>query len=153
MKYYLENKERIDAVHKQNSWKYKDYQKRANKEWRKINSGYQNNYTKNRKGNDINFKLTVSLRTRLNSAIRGNYKSGSAVNDLGCSIEELKAHLENRFQEGMSWNNWSKDGWHIDHIRPLASFDLTDKEELKKACHYTNLQPLWAEDNLKKGAN
>lgn len=150
-KYYLENQQEIDSRHKENAHKYKNYQKTANKEWRNNNPGYQNAYTKARKKEDVNFKLTLSLRTRLNSAIKGNYKTGSAVSDLGCTIEELKVYLESQFQEGMSWDNWNKTGWHIDHIIPLASFDLTIESELKRAVHYTNLQPLWAIDNLKKG--
>lgn len=101
--------------------------------------------------NDIQNKLTRLLRNRLYSAVKNNRKDGSAVSDLGCSIEELKKHLESKFTEGMSWDNWSKYGWHIDHIKPLASFDLSDKEQLKRACHYSNLQPLWAKDNLSKG--
>jgi hypothetical protein len=96
------------------------------------------------------FKLTVTLRNRLRAAIRGNFKSGSAVADLGCTIEFLKQYLESLFQPGMTWENYTIDGWHIDHIRPLISFDLTNREELLKACHYTNLQPLWAADNLAK---
>lgn len=100
---------------------------------------------------DINFKLADTLRSRLKHALKGNYKTGSAVKDLGCSIEDLKRYLESKFVEGMTWDNRSKDGWHIDHIRPLANFNLTNKEELLKACHYTNLQPLWAKDNLTKG--
>jgi len=72
------------------------------------------------------------------------------VRDLGCTIDELRTHLETRFSDGMSWNNWTLDGWHIDHIIPLAFFDLTDPEQVKIACHYTNLQPLWAEENLRK---
>lgn len=92
-----------------------------------------------------------NLRSRLYDALKNNQKIGSAVSDLGCSIEELKVHLESKFQLGMTWNNWTKDGWHIDYIRPLASFDLTDKNQVKEACKYINLQPLWAEDNLSKG--
>jgi hypothetical protein len=60
-------------------------------------------------------------------------------------------HLESKFQYGMNWDNWSFEGWHIDHIVPLASFDLTDRKQLLLACHYTNLQPLWAIDNFSKG--
>ena len=100
-------------------------------------------------------KITITsikdvLRSRLNSAIKRDQKSGSAVKDLGCTIEELKLYLESQFEDNMSWDNHGE--WHIDHIKPLASFDLTNEEELKKACNYTNLQPLWAKDNLKKGA-
>ena len=77
---------------------------------------------------------------------------GSAVRDLGCSVEELKRHLEKQFQPKMNWENYGLYGWHIDHIKPLVNFDLTNREQFLEACHYTNLQPLWAEDNLSKGA-
>lgn len=107
--------------------------------------------------NDLNFKLTRRLRSRLYCALDGRIKTGSAVSDLGCTIEELRKHLESDFYpnsttgEVMSWGNWSKSGWHIDHVKPLASFDLANPDEFKKACHYTNLQPLWAHENLSKG--
>ena len=107
-------------------------------------------YYDNKYHTDINFKLAHILRTRLNGAIKNNQKAGSAVDDLGCSIEELKIHLESQFTEGMNWGNHGLYGWHIDHIIPLSGFDLTNLNELKKACNYNNLQPLWAEDNLKK---
>ena len=103
-------------------------------------------------------KLANGLRNRLKNALHGNYKSGSAVRDLGCSIEELKQRLEKQFYtnsetgEMMTWDNYGYRGWHVDHIIPLASFDLTKREQLLKACHYTNLQPLWAKENLSKGA-
>lgn len=107
-------------------------------------------YSKKRRETDIQFKLKGLLGSRLNDVLKGRKKPGSAVRDLGCSIEELKQHLESKFQPGMNWQNHSKTGWHIDHIKPLSYFDLTVREELLKACHYTNLQPLWAIDNLKK---
>ena len=106
---------------------------------------------KHRFHNDIQYKIGSKLRRRLKSALKTNQKVGSAVSDLGCSIEDLKKYLESKFQDGMSWDNYGFYGWHIDHILPLASFDLTDREQFLKACHYTNLQPLWALDNLKKG--
>jgi hypothetical protein len=100
-------------------------------------------------------KLSNSLRSRLSKALTGTIpkrkrKTIRAISYLGCSIEELKKHLESKFQPGMNWNNYSYKGWHIDHIIPLSAFDLTKEEEVKKACHYTNLQPLWWRDNLKK---
>lgn len=111
----------------------------------------QNKYRRERRKEDPEYKLRYYLRTRLNKAIKRNSKVGSAVSDLGCSIKELKEHIEKQFQTGMSWENHAPDGWHIDHIVPLSSFDLTDREQFLKACHYTNLQPLWWRDNLSKG--
>jgi len=96
-------------------------------------------------------RLRNIMRTRLCTALKRGTKSGSAVRDLGCSIQYLIAYLEERFSPGMSWENHAHDGWHIDHILPLSSFDLTDREQFLRACHYTNLQPLWAADNLSKG--
>jgi hypothetical protein len=136
--YYQNNKEKILLICK----KYR------NNNRKKINERRDN-----KKKININFKITCGLRGRIAKAIKGNYKSGSAVKDLGCSIPELKTYLESKFQEGMTWENWGIHGWHIDHITPLDSFNLQNREEFLKACHYTNLQPLWAEENLTKGAS
>lgn len=93
-------------------------------------------------------KIRIRLRQRLYHAIKGDYKTGSAVQDLGCSICYFKKYIESKFTTGMSWDNYGM--WHIDHIIPLSHFDLTDREQFLRACHYTNLQPLWAGDNLSK---
>lgn len=103
---------------------------------------------KQRELEDINFKIKRRLRHRIYCALRFNTKVGSAVKDLGCSIEEFKQYLESKFVESMTWENYGK--WHIDHVVPLDSFNLSNREELLLACHYTNLQPLWAKDNLVK---
>jgi hypothetical protein len=108
-------------------------------------------YAKVRKRTDIGYRLATVLRSRLNKLLRGKVKIGSHVKDLGCSLKELRTYLESKFSSGMSWENYGMHGWHVDHILPLSSFDLTRPEELKLAVHYTNLQPLWAIDNLKKG--
>lgn len=71
---------------------------------------------------------------------------------IGCSIEELKAHLEAQFQPGMTWENYGYWGWHVDHAHPIAAHDLTDPDQQRVAFHFTNLQPLWREDNQKKSA-
>ena len=98
------------------------------------------------------YKIAKLLRTRVGNAIRRfGRKNGSAIKDLGCSVPELKMHLENQFEAGMSWDNHGQ--WHIDHILPLAKFDLTNPEQFRKAVHYTNLQPMWAVDNIRKGAS
>jgi len=99
---------------------------------------------------DPHFKLANRLRSRLRSALKGKAKTGSAVENLGCTLEELRLHLEIDFQEGMTWENWGRWGWHIDHKVPLASFDLSDSTQLLQAVHFTNLQPLWAHQNLRK---
>jgi len=100
---------------------------------------------------DIRFRLGICLRSRLNSAIKRNSKSGSAVADLGCSIDELKLHLERQFDANMTWENWGPY-WHIDHVKPLAAFDLTDREQILQAVHWTNLRPLEKLENIRKGA-
>ena len=109
------------------------------------------NWSAHKRNTDQNFRLKGILRSRVTNALRGiGVKGGSAVKDLGCTVDELVLYLESKFTEGMTWENHKKTGWHIDHIIPLASFDLTDREQFLKACHYTNLQPLWAKDNWKK---
>lgn len=142
--------ERSRRFYKNNKQKLrKSNLERYHKNKEKINK-YHTAYTNKKYNEDINYKLQHNLRTRLNSALKNNSKKGKTISYLGCSIEELKKHLESQFIEGMSWENWSRDGWHIDHIMPLSSFDLSKEEEIKKACHYTNLQPLWARQNLQK---
>jgi hypothetical protein len=150
-KHYQDNKE--------------DYKKRA-KEWKKGNRekvrASENKYYKNNRDkiisrkmefrrNNIQDRLSNNLRKGIGRVIKGQ-KGGSAVKDLGCSIEDFVIYIELKFLPGMNWDNYGKYGWHIDHIVPLVSFDLTDREQFLKACHYTNLQPLWAKDNLSKGA-
>jgi hypothetical protein len=100
---------------------------------------------------DVQYKLACALRTRLGEAIKSNQKSGSAIRDLGCTIPELKRYIESRFEAGMTWKNWSKDGWHLDHEVPLAAFNLSDPVQFKYAVHYSNLQPMWAIENIRKG--
>ncbi len=128
----------------------KDKIKLSGKIYRESNKDKINSYFKNKTKTDIQYKLGKNLRGRLGSAVKNNQKTGSAVKDLGCTIDELKTYLESQFQSGMTWDNWTSDGWHIDHIKPLSSFDLTDRQQFLEACHYTNLQPLWAKDNLLK---
>jgi hypothetical protein len=101
---------------------------------------------------DVNYRISKTLRARLYSAIKSNVKCGSAVRDLGCSIEDFKIYIESKFQPGMTWENHSMAGWHLDHIRPLASFDLQNPNDFRCAFHFSNYQPLWATDNLLKGA-
>lgn len=96
------------------------------------------------------YTLNVKIRARIRMAIKKGAKTGSAVRDLGCSIQDFRKYIESKFQDGMSWDNWGVKGWHLDHIIPVSHFDLSDREQFKQAVHYTNLQPLWAKDNLLK---
>jgi hypothetical protein len=98
------------------------------------------------------FRLVRAVRTRILRGLQGTPKSDKTEEILGCSFYFLRRWLESKFQPGMTWENQGLKGWHIDHIRPCASFDLTDPEQQKLCFHYTNLQPLWAKDNLSKGA-
>jgi len=150
--YRKNNQETAKTTHKKYYKNHKVELKSKAKEFRKNNREKIQITENNRLKIDINFKLRKNLRIRIYQALKGNAKSGSAVKDLGCTIPELKLYLENKFKEGMSWDNWNRTGWHIDHIIPLDSFNLQNREEFLKACHYTNLQPMWAEDNLTKSS-
>lgn len=107
---------------------------------------------KNELATNVHFKLRCAIGKRLNMVIVQNQKGGSAVRDLGCTLEQLKNHLSALFTEGMSWDNWGRGygHWNIDHIMPLSAFDLRDRQQFLLANHYLNLQPLWYEDNMAK---
>lgn len=143
--------------HKEN----KDKIKEQNANWRRKNPDWHSNYyqtnkheinTKHNKRlkkyyhNDINYKIKVLLRNRLNQLI--HRKIDTTISLLGCDLDTFKEYMESKFIEGMSWENIGK--WHIDHIKPCVSFDLTDPDQQRQCFHYTNLQPLWAIDNLRK---
>lgn len=130
-----------------------DNKEKRNKQQREYsykNRDKRNEYLKNKRKEDVQFRIRKNIRDRMRAAMDGRSKSEHTMKLLGCSIEELKIHLEKQFTTGMSWDNYGKKGWHIDHILPCASFDLTNLDEQIKCFHYTNLQPLWAEDNYKK---
>jgi hypothetical protein len=119
--------------------------KEERKEWLR-------SYCRNRYLNDIEYKIQAGIRSRLHKKLKcqNALKCDHTINLLGCSIEELKKYLESKFISGMTWNNYGE--WHIDHIKPCASYDLTLEDEQKKCFHYTNLQPLWAIDNISKSS-
>jgi len=95
-------------------------------------------------------KIAIRCRSRLARVLKKELRSENAIQLLGCSLEDAVKHIESLFKPGMSWSNWNYNGWHLDHIKPLVSFDLTDPEQLKVACHISNLQPLWKNENLSK---
>ena len=113
-------------------------------------TAYQQKYEQRRRQIDPIFRMRKNLRRRLWGVLKGKHNEGSAVRDMGCNSEGLRLYIERLFTEGMNWENYGE--WHIDHIVPISAFDLQNKEEFLRAVHYTNLQPLWAFDNISKGA-
>jgi hypothetical protein len=109
---------------------------------------YQTKYLRIKRKTDSNYRIKHSLSNRVRLALKGNPKLETTMNLVGCSIEFLREHLESKFTIGMNWENYGK--WEIDHIKPCCSFDLSKVEEQRRCFHYTNLQPLWKEDNRRK---
>jgi hypothetical protein len=158
--YYVDNKQYFEDYREKN----KEKSSEQHKQWYLDNKDHRKQYLDDNKGNiktvhakyirdrevwDLNFRLANRLRARLYKITKGLVKAGSAVKDLGCSITELKEHLEQQFQKGMTWDNYGE--WHVDHIRAISKFDLTNRQQFLEACNYSNLQPLWAVSNIIKG--
>lgn len=137
LRYATENKEKEKARRR----RYRDTHKSHLKA--DANRRYRTNW---------NHRLAAVLRARLNGSLNGRRKAAHTQTLVGCSLAELVAHIEQRFAPGMSWANYGYRGWHIDHVRPCASFDLRVPSQQRRCFHYTNLQPLWAADNLRKGS-
>ena len=147
-----------------------------NKKWRKNNPDYEKSphilkrkreyrkttkrkeylrtYYRGIRRENVNYKIAANIRGRIKAGLKAKRANRNLRTPeyLGCSFKYLRHYIESQFTEGMSWDNYGVHGWHIDHIIPCASFDLTDIEQQKQCFHYTNLQPLWAKDNLSKGA-
>lgn len=128
--------------------KTKESQLQKKKVWIENNREKYNSYWVNRKKDDPSFSLLCGMRTRLWGYLKKKNitKRNKTLDIVGCTPELLKEHIEKQFVDGMTWGNRGK--WHIDHIMPLSSAET--EEELYALFHYTNLQPLWAEDNIKK---
>ena len=136
-KEFKENKERYQEAQKQY---YELNKEQINKQTTKY---YVNKYQIDR-----GFRILVICRSRLILALKGKSKSASTKELIGCSTEYLLKHLENQFTEGMRWENYGQ--WQIDHIKPCALYDFTKEENQRECFNYQNLQPLWAEDNMRK---
>lgn len=111
---------------------------------------YKKTWIREKIATDPQFKLTHRLRTRVYNAVKGTVKSATTIELIGCEVEHLMEHLAESFTPGMSWDNYGD--WHVDHIIPCAEFDLTKEAEQRACFNYRNLQPLWAFDNMSKGA-
>lgn len=149
-------KKNRDRVSKEKRQHYRDNKEKYQERQRRWNS--ENRDKLREYWDKANKQFGRKIRSRVSKSLQRNDKQSSTEELLGCSIPELRAHLESQFTEGMSWDNYGRpikddylSGWHIDHIRPMSSFDLDDAEQQKQCWHYSNLQPLWAKDNLSKG--
>lgn len=141
-------------IRRLNTEEGKEYNRIQAKKYRQTEKGKEHvrTYNNEKFKQDIDFKIAKLLRNRILRVLKGNIKSGHTLNLLGCSIDELKAHLEMQFEPGMTWENQGgKDGWQIDHIIPCAKFNLSIPECQRICFNYRNLQPMWAkENNIKK---
>jgi hypothetical protein len=142
-----------DGIIRSREWRKKNPEKFKTgvKRWAKTEAGRISINASKVRGRKRNPEIALKhvVRCRVNMALRKGYKKlRSTRESLGCSIPELKAHIENLFQPGMTWGN--RGEWEIDHIRPCASFDLLDPEQQKCCFHFSNLQPLWRADNRRK---
>ena len=141
-KWAKENPEKIAEYAK------KSYYKHHEKNLKKI---YAAKLERSR--NDPLFRLRNNLARKIHHALtdQGTRKDDFTLELVGCNIPELKKHIEGQFTEGMKWDNYTHDGWHLDHIRPCSSFDFSNKEEVYLCFNWRNLQPLWSLENTAKG--
>ena len=155
--YYQKNKEKKAAYNKvynqKNREKIAAHIKVYQQENKEKIAATKKVYQQERYKNDPDFKISMNVRRRLRLALKGNSKAAPTMEIIGCTIEELWLHLESKFEPGMTRENHGRFGWHIDHKKPCCAFDLSDLEQQKICFHYSNLQPLWAKDNLEKGGN
>jgi len=148
--YYQNNIEYLREQKRINSQKFKLQKAEYDRQYRILNNAhiaelkklwFKGNLTPER-------RIKINLRRRVHHAIQDNYKSASTLILLGCSVEQFKTHLELQFTEGMTWDNYGQ--WHIDHIKPCYSFDLSKPEQQLECFNYLNQRPLWAIDNLSR---
>ena len=146
---YARNKEKRAEQMKKYREENRERCNRINSASKKRRREYINERERTKYATDPEYALKKRLRRRMKLALKRGWKTGSAVRDLGCTIDFFREYLEGLWAEGMSWDNLGE--WHLDHIKPLESYDLTDEDQYREACHYTNIQPLWAIDNIRKG--
>lgn len=129
----------------------REHQRKCHQE-RKVN-GKHSLYEKKRRKEDVRYRVIRNIRGRFRSLLNQDYgvKDDCLFDICGCTRSFLLSYIESLWEDGMSWDNYGFYGWHIDHIKPCASFDMADPSQQKQCFNYTNLQPLWMEENLRKG--
>lgn len=155
-KYYEENIDKLRTQKRENSKKFRKDKAEYDKLYRKENktkiAANKKRWETKQKHNPI-FKIKRNLRRRVHHALKGENKSQATFDLIGCSPEEFKSHIESQWEAGMSWDNYGTRGWHIDHIKPCHTFDLSCPEQQKECFHFSNQRPLWATDNLTRPKN
>lgn len=152
--YYIKNKDRIKESQRRWYLANRELTIARSKKWaeenRERSREIKQKHLNEKMKRDVGYKLQRLLQRRIHHALKGRAKSNLTLEYIGCTKEKLKKHIESKFKDGMSWDKINLI--HIDHIIPCSSFDLSDPKQQKICFHYTNLQPLWAVDNLRKGA-
>lgn len=150
--YFINNKEQINTSNLNYYYSNLEKVRNQSKNYRKENRIKLNLYRKNKLKEDVNYKLTTTISSRIRTALKRNIalKNTKSIKLLGCDISFLKNYLESKFLPTMNWENYGAY-WHIDHIIPCSSFNLIDEEEQKKCFHYTNLKPLFAVTQIING--
>jgi hypothetical protein len=155
-KFKMENSEAYERQQREYCERNRKLLTDNSNEWKKKNRDKWNKYISNYKKTNPSYHISETLRGRIRNVLlsKNVKKENSTSVLLGCSYDECRAYLESKFKDEMSWENYGfgKNKWHIDHIIPCASFDLTKMEEQLKCFNYTNLQPLWQTENLAKGS-
>ena len=144
--YYEANKEKLKSWREAN----REERNKKNKAWREANRDYQKEYDKERRKTDPLFKLKKNLRCASWRAFKGQTKNVTTEKLLGCSYNDFKDYITAQFVGNMSWDNYGQI-WQVDHIIPLATIeDVSQTELISSLCHFSNLQPLFAQDNILK---
>jgi hypothetical protein len=107
-------------------------------------------YTKERRSRDVSFRVWLNIRCRVSKFFKKSIGGDGAEKLFGCTPQFFRNHIQSLWKRGMSWENYGVHGWHLDHIKPLSCFDANSPQDIFKASHYSNFQPLWAKDNLRK---
>lgn len=152
----LWKKENADRVRRTKArWRitHKLVHRKHVKKWYEKNKKKKTDYLKDKYRTDARYRVSVLVRARMSKFIRSYVDGGnrSIGYDIGIDKNGFINYLEKSFSEGMSFSNYGKQGWCIDHVVPLADFDLEKDSEFAKAVHYTNMKPVWIFDNLQKG--
>lgn len=149
-KHYQENREKYLEHNRKFREENPDYMYKYNRKWNAENKEYKRKYNREKYNNDINYKIRSNISGRIRYFVKN--KSDGIKQYVGCSFDKLKKQLEDQFDDEMTWENHGQYGWHIDHIIPCSFFNLDDPRQQKICFHYSNLQPLWYDENISKHA-